>query len=176
MSSIALIRIIVVTIVALVLSTHSLPVHSQCPADNTTEKKMQVYDITDYGAIADGSTDCRPAMSKLLEDLGNSENATIIFPKGNYYLETGIYPGHTGSFGSLFNISQLKNLTIDGKGSELIFGGIKGVFHFTGCENVRIQDFSIDWKRPPFSVGEVVSSEDGSFVVEVFDEYPVEGG
>ncbi|MGB9619613.1 MAG: hypothetical protein ACPL7K_04295, partial [Armatimonadota bacterium] len=94
-------------------------------------------------------------------------------PKGRYDFFAGSNPQNPGV---LFPVSDLKGLTIDGKGSELIVHGLTSVLSFNNCTRLTIRNLTIDWDRPPYSLGKVIAVEGKHFDVEIEPEYPVKGG
>lgn len=97
----------------------------------------------------------------------------LVFEKGRYEFTPGTNP-KWGGYGIIFH--SPRNLTIDGQGSEFVFNSRMGGFYFHGAENINLVNLAIDWKRPPFSVGEVLESREKEFDVRIWDEFPVEGG
>lgn len=97
----------------------------------------------------------------------------IVFSKGRYDFFAGANPNNP-VVAMPFN--AMKNLEIDGQGAKLIFHGVTSCMQFSNCEGVTVKNVAIDWDRPPFSVGKVLTSEPKFFDVEVFDEFPVKGG
>lgn len=47
--------------------------------------------ITDFGAVADGQTNCKPAIDKAIDQLSESGGGKIIFPKGIYFCKGPIH-------------------------------------------------------------------------------------
>lgn len=97
----------------------------------------------------------------------------LVFQPGRYDFFDGANPKNPHVS---MPFDEIRNLDIDGQGAEFIFHGLTSPMQFTKCENINVRNFSIDWDRPPFSVGKVVAAEPKSFDVEVFDEFPVKGG
>lgn len=137
---------------------------------------------------------------KCLEELRNISSAikgkkdiNIIFQKGTYDLkdERAVkefkqlmegnldYDTHWGKYGIPYNVGVLfedvKNLVIDGNDSILMMHGLLSPFTFKNCKNVIFKNITIDWKRPPFSVGEIQSINGDEIKVKIFDEFPVVG-
>lgn len=100
-----------------------------------------------------------PVIKKQIEQLHNEQktNQEIILPKGVYHF----YPD--GSFQKelyisnhdqdnpkqvAFYLENLKNLSIDGNGSEFIFHGTMIPFVMKNCQNVTLKNFSIDFELP----------------------------
>ncbi|MBS1521364.1 MAG: right-handed parallel beta-helix repeat-containing protein [Bacteroidetes bacterium] len=86
------------------------------------------YNIIDYGAIADGKTDCGPVINKILSILPAS-GGTILIPEGDFYVNTTInvtknFITITGlNSGERSNVDvSVGTLTNPGGGSKLILG------------------------------------------------------
>ena len=135
-----------------------------------------IVDVTHFGAVADDGKDDTAAVKAAIAECARRSPATLVFPRGRYdfFPETDFKTA--GHVPALFAVSNAKCLTIDGRGSTLMFHGITSVFGFGECANTVVKDLTIDWERPPFSIGSVEASEGNHFDVRVFDEYPVEGG
>ena len=133
----------------------------------------RVYDITRFGAVASDGKDDTAAVLAALKECRNSPKSKLVFPRGTYNFSAGANPN---SPNYLFNLEGYSHLTIDGGGSQFVISGLTGVFRLTGCKSTTLANFSIDWDRPPFSVGEVIEAEGDRFDVRVRDAYPVKGG
>lgn len=119
------------------------------------------------------------------------ENKTdkIVFPKGIYPVScatgdqdfedimTEKIPQRTllDHTNILMALDGLKNITIDGQGSTLMFNGMVQPFDFNNCKNITILNLNIDWKRPLFSEGVVRLVKQNMLEVEIFPEYPMKG-
>ncbi|NOU35579.1 MAG: hypothetical protein HOO88_02205 [Kiritimatiellaceae bacterium] len=74
----------------------------------------------------------------------------------------------------LFDLVGVNNLTIDGQGATLVFHGEMLPVRMVECRNVKLLNFSIDWKRPFFTQGLVLKSGADFVEVEVDTEkYPL---
>lgn len=104
--------------------------------------------------------DAMTAVKRLIADLQHREQQRpirIVFPKGRYdiYQDSAfvrtyyisnhdqINPRKVG-----FALENLKNVTLDGQGSELIFHGRMIPFSIIDSENITLKNFSIDFKVP----------------------------
>jgi len=134
---------------------------------------MTTIDVTAFGAVANDGKDDTAAVLAAIKQCPKTGPTTLVFPKGRYDFSAGANPENANS---LFPIAGVSDLTIDGRGSEFIFRGYTGPFAFANCANLTIRNLTIDWDRPPFSMGKVLAAEDKHFDVEVFPEYPVTGG
>lgn len=104
----------------------------------------------------------------------------IVVPKGRYEF----YPDYAneryvfisnndeGLKRVVFLWDELKNVELDGQGSEFVFHGYTCPFVLSRCENVVFKNFSIDWDRPFHSEGEILAVADDSFDVRFSEEYP----
>lgn len=130
-------------------------------------------DVTNFGAAADdGASDTR-AVIAALEETRRHRASVVVFPKGRYDFFGEDKPSGQGP---LFEMKDLRNVTIDGGGSTFMFHSYNvGAFHFNGCSNVTVRNFTIDYVRPPYSLGRIVACDEKSFDVEVEKEYPVSG-
>ena len=136
------------------------------------ENAMRI-DVTSTGAIPNDGNDDTMAVLAAFDKCKAEKAGGVVFPKGQYHFRAGANPAipHMN-----LPMGDVKDIVIDGQGSELIFDGITSCFGFSNCENVTIQNFTIDWARPTFSVGTIIAGGDDWFEVQVFDEYPVKGG
>ena len=56
--------------------------YEQAPARFATKAKL--FNVVDYGAVADGETDCTFALAAALEDAGKNGGGIVYLPEGNY--------------------------------------------------------------------------------------------
>lgn len=75
-----------------------------------------------------------------------------------------------------FLLSHRRDLTIDGNGTTLLFSGLIRPFELDGCRRITLKNLTIDWERPPFSCGRVLSSDGNGIRVRLDDGYPLRGG
>ncbi len=144
--------------------------------------------------ISNSLSDSWTAFSRIKESISNiSDGSTVVFEKGIYNVSN-----QKGNelFDSLMNgkisatdygawrdnknifvgVSCKKDITIDGNGAEIVFSGLVNAFDFSNCENLTVKNISIDWSRPLFSVGTIISSDKDGIIAEVDPEYPIAGG
>lgn len=70
-----------------------------------------------------------------------------------------------------FVLRHVKNVIIDLGGAKLVFHGRIMPFAVFDCENISFRNFSIDYDRPFYTQGTVLSSEPGNVVLEVPEEF-----
>lgn len=119
------------------------------------QKSLQ---ITDFGAKPDSWNNAVPAIKKALEFYRGQENVILNFPKGRYDLWSSFREDKSSDTG--LYMKDLKNITIEGNGSELIFHGCMSIALIYSCENITFQNFSVDWDRPFLSQARIVQATD----------------
>ena len=130
-------------------------------------------DVTTLGALPDDGKDDTLAVAAALEKCKTDKSRALVFPKGRYDFHEGANPA---SPRMSLPVADMHNTVIDGQGSQLIFHGITGCFTFDQCTGVTVKNMTIDWERPPFSVGTITAADREWFEVDVFPEFPVDGG
>ena len=142
----------------------------------------QTYDLSDYGLAPDRSENSSPLMAKALEEIAETHDplrpAVITLPKGRY----DFYP--EGSSERVYYISNhdqdnpkkvgialenLKNVTFDGQGSELIFHGRMLPVSLLNSENCTLKNFSVDFENPHIAQVKILENdaENGTITYEV---------
>lgn len=116
--------------------------------------------FSEFGASASATENASPASVKLvahLAELNGKTPQTVLIPKGTYHFhEDGaaersyyisnhdqVNPKRVG-----LALENLKNVTIDGQGSQLVFHGRMVAISLINCENVTLKNFSIDFEPP----------------------------
>lgn len=116
--------------------------------------------FSQFGGQPDTKENASPAVEKLIDYLKarlDTSMLTICFEKGRYdFYEAGAFereyyisnhdqvnPKKVG-----FAIEKLKNIIIDGKGSDFIFHGRMIPFALLGNSNVKLKNINIDFEIP----------------------------
>ena len=149
--------------------------------------------MSNYGVIPNTGEDCTAAVQAVFEQLSGTQNVRLVFTKGRYTFKDG---KAESDFRSLMNgtlspntfwgkpespynraitINNTNGIEIDGQGATFIFHGLIQPFEFRNCSNVILKNISIDWDRPLFSNGTVLSIENDTAVIEFDAVYPLEG-
>lgn len=113
-----------------------------------------------------------------LEARQDTSHLTVIFPKGTYHFyEEGTFTkeyyisnhDQTNPKAVAFALENLKNVTIDGQGSEFIFHGRMVPFSILNSQNIILKNFSIDFEIPAFRQLTIllVNKENGEVEVEI---------
>jgi hypothetical protein len=142
------------------------------------EKANKIINAEDYGLRTD--KDAVPALRKALEACIEQNATKLIIPKGIYkclpdkatekYVR--VSNNDNGMKRIVFPLEGIKNLEIDGQGASFIMNSQMMTFDIEGCENITLRNFSIDWNKPFYFQGEVVSRNEStnSFDLKVFEE------
>lgn len=141
-----------------------------------------VYNLADYGLRPDSAFNNSPLMARALAeiraDVEGKRDVKIVLPKGRYEF----YP--EGANDRIYYISNhdqdnpkrvgialenVKNVTFDGQGSDLIFHGRMLPVSLVGSENCTLTNFSIDFATPHITQATVVSNDtvSGTIVYEL---------
>lgn len=141
-----------------------------------------VYNLADYGLKPDSAFNNSPFMARALAEIAvdakDKSDIQIILPKGRYEF----YP--EGASDRVYYISNhdqdnpkrvgiamenLKGVTFDGQGSDLIFHGRMLPVSLVGSENCTLANFSIDFALPHITQAQVVSNDTvaGTIVYEL---------
>lgn len=130
--------------------------------------------------------DYTPVVTKILSD-NPKGNVRILFGKGVYpfYPERGarefltLSNNDSGDKRIAFLIKDMRNVTIEGDGSDFMFHGCMVPFAVKGSSNVTIKGVSVDYDYSWTFEGTVLSSDpvSRSFTVKVFPDtkYRIEG-
>ena len=124
---------------------------------------MKVLNVKDYG-IFPGVKERKNTwyLRKMVEGCEYQEATEIFFPAGEYhfypdyaYEETLCISNHDADTVKriVFCLKHLKNVTIRGEESLLIFHTEEIPFYLYQCENISIEGICIDYERPTFSEG-----------------------
>ncbi len=144
------------------------------------EENVTTIDVTDFGADPGGKSDSAEAVIKALDEAeriqeeSSDESIVISFPKGEYQIypdkaeERELYVSNTVGADTTYKdkkigilVEDLKNITIDGNGSDFIFHGKMTTFAAIRSENVTFEEFSVDFAVPTV-VDVTVEETDGN--------------
>lgn len=123
----------------------------------------KVIDVAGYGIKPNSRLNIEPIVRKILREHTGNSPVTIKFEPGRYdfwphHQEEALFMPTIG-----FNLTGLKDVTIDGAGAEFIFHGRMMPFRLENSVNIQLKNFSIDWDRPFISQARIVLAAD-SFV------------
>lgn len=98
--------------------------------------KLPEYNIMDYGAVADGKTDCGPVINKIINILPAS-GGTILIPQGEFFINTTVNVNK--NFVTIMGLNSGERSNVDvpvgtltnpGGGSKLILGSAAAAITF----------------------------------------------
>jgi len=130
------------------------------------------FHVRDFGAKGDGKTDDGSAIRKAVAAaVAAAPGARVVFEKRRYRLGKANVDYHVA-------LKEVKGLTIEGNGAELINNPWNNIVKLDTCEDVTVRGFVIDCYPLPFTQGTIteVDAETGSFLLKVHEGYdnPVE--
>jgi hypothetical protein len=144
-----------------------------------------IINVKDYGARPGSYENVVPALKLAIEACKNQSDAVLVFPEGRYDFWPDnsnlkkLSPWDKNEINVGMCLEKLKNLTMEGNGSEFIFHGKMVPLALTGCENIKLRNFTIDWDRPLISQG-VIRDVTDEFIDLSIDKaaypYVVENG
>ncbi|WP_316816682.1 right-handed parallel beta-helix repeat-containing protein [Pedobacter nyackensis] len=125
----------------------------------------QTIEVATFGVVPNSFADATEGVKKAIEASKDQERTIINFPKGRYDFwpdqatEANYYISNTSSEKEfpvkkqrigLF-LKGLKNVTIEGNGSEFVFHGKMITWVLDNSENISIQNLAINYERPGMS-------------------------
>lgn len=150
------------------LSVLSLSLVLSC----TTLSAQKVYEISAFGLKANSSKNASPvlqkALAKIKAEYKEGEKVILRFPEGRYeFHEKGAavreyyISNHDQTNPKKVGIAleDMKNLTLDGQGSEFVFHGRMLPFSLLRSENCLLKNFSIDFENPHIAQVKIVEND-----------------
>jgi hypothetical protein len=132
--------------------------------------------INDFGLNPDTRANSVLFIRKALEICKTKDNPVLVFPKGRYdfwpqYAIEKLYYESNSDVIPLRRcailIENMKNLTIDCKGSDFIFHDRIQPFTIDKSQNILIQNVSIDWDIPLTAQAEVMDVTDSYIDISI---------
>lgn len=150
------------------LSVLSLSLVLSC----TTLSAQKVYEIPAFGLKANSSKNASPvlqkALAKIKAEYKEGEKVILRFPEGRYeFHEKGAavreyyISNHDQTNPKKVGIAleDMKNLTLDGQGSEFVFHGRMLPVSLLRSENCLLKNFSIDFENPHIAQVKIVEND-----------------
>jgi hypothetical protein len=135
----------------------------------------KVVSVTEYGAAPGSGNNTVHAIRTALYLNKKEESLVLRFPQGRY----DFWPDSANNNTRGFSLFKRKNIVIEGNHSQFVFHGRMAPLFLDSCENIRLQDFSIDWERPYFSQA-VIQETTADYVTIAIDKdaypYVIENG
>lgn len=150
------------------LSVLSLSLVLSC----TTLSAQKVYEISAFGLKANSSKNASPvlqkALAKIKAEYKEGEKVILRLPEGRYeFHEKGAavreyyISNHDQTNPKKVGIAleDMKNLTLDGQGSEFVFHGRMLPVSLLRSENCLLKNFSIDFENPHIAQVKIVEND-----------------
>lgn len=144
-------------------------------------QKQNRVSVADYGAVPDSREDAVIPIIEAIKACKSNKASVLFFPKGRYdlYAKNAVQkeyfisntstaeecPSRIKTIGML--LEGMKNLTIEGNGSLLMFHGKMITFSFDHCENIILQNIAMDFERPTMSEFTILNSSADAVEVQV---------
>lgn len=139
---------------------------------------QKVVNALDYGLNQEN--DATPVINKAILACKLQKAEKLIIPKGIYHFYSDkateeylhIANNDEGLKRIAFPIRDFQNFEIDGQGSVFIMHGQMIAFDFKQSQNIKLKNFSVDWNKPFYFQGKVISTDPvtNSFVLQPFNE------
>ena len=145
---------------------------SACSAPDTT-----IY-LKDY--LDESSTeDAMPAIRAALADCAIKKASTLVLPgdtlnikPAQAFEEYQYISNNDPSMKRIaFQLQDVKDFTVDGNGTVLLFSGHISPFNLERCSGITVKDLTIDFKRAFVSEGRITAVGKGFFEVQFPDHY-----
>ena len=145
----------------------------------------RIINVKDYGAKPGSLENVVPALKLAIHACKNQSESVLVFPQGRYdfwpdqCFKEKLSPWDTKAMDIGIYLDGMKNLTVEGNGSEFVFHGKMVPVSISHCENIKLTNFNIDWDRPLISQGEIqnVTDEFIDFTIDkVAYPYIIENG
>jgi len=140
-----------------------------------------VVDVTTFGAIPNSNQDATIALQKAIAFCKEHQAKKLVFPKGRYdfFATSAIQkeyfisntssetecPSKIKNVGLLFE--GIHHLTIEGNGSLFVLHGKMISFALDHCNDITLQNVSVDYERPTMSEFTIEQSADSLIEVTV---------
>lgn len=136
---------------------------------NNNSNAQDIVSIADFGVKPNTRADISVAVKNALAFCASKAGSRLVFPKGTYHF----YSDTVKNLCVGLYIKGSKNIVIDGNGSTFVFHGRMNVASVRESDNIRFENFSVDWERPYISQGQYVNYTHGYIDIK-FDKskYP----
>lgn len=121
--------------------------------------------VADFGALPNDGKNDELAILSAIDSYKGSQSAKLVFELGTYDIGGGKKNERGHSQPSL-DIKNIKNMTIEGNGAELIGHDFSSMFNFMDCHNITIKNLTVDWNPVPFTQGKVLKVGDDYVDIE----------
>lgn len=147
--------------------------------------------LKEHGIVA-GCSDLNAKLNALLDTLDSKQSYTLIFDGGEYHLPVETAVSKVAYMTNTMGINEMNppnrkigielvnrhNITLDGRGSSLIYYGRMTEFVLTKCTNIGIINFNVDFHKATVAEFTVtkVDGNDVTFIPCPDSEWEIVGG
>ncbi len=150
-------------------------------SENNSIEGKTVY-LKDYLSGNAASSDATMAIRQALSDVKKHKASTLVLPGGELKIRSDKafekYQFISNNDESLkriaFQLDGVDNLTIKGNNTSLIFTGFISAFNLENCQNITIEDLSIDYTRTFNSEGIITNVFEGGIDVKFPENYLID--
>ncbi|MCM1501954.1 MAG: right-handed parallel beta-helix repeat-containing protein [Bacteroidales bacterium] len=140
--------------------------------------QRSVY-LSDFMTAEEQQEDAMGAIRMAIEECRRTNATELILPEGTLRIRADKayekYQFISNNDESLkriaFDLEGMKNLTVKGQGTKLLFSGFISPFSLEGCKNVKIENLSIDFTRTFHSEGIIEAVGTDCLDIRFPDEY-----
>jgi polygalacturonase len=139
-----------------------------------------VINVSEYGVEKNNGSDSTYGVYQAIQAAKKQGATKVVFPKGKYDFygdraaEKLVYISNNdpGTKRIVFPLYNVKNLEIDGQGSEFIFHGGINPFVVDHSSNVKISNFSLDFSRSFHSEAKILATGEGYLDIHISEQFP----
>lgn len=139
----------------------------------------EIVYLSDYLEDGQAQIDAMPAVRMALEECRNTNASKLVLPEGVLRLRADMayekYQFISNNDESLkriaFDLEGMKDFTVSGQDTKLLFTGFISPFSLEGCRNVKIEGLSIDFTRTFHSEGIIEAVGEGYLDIRFPDDY-----
>ena len=129
---------------------------------------MKKITLSEFGVFANTGKDATPALRQAIAKCAATKATHLIIPKGKY----DFYPA-TSPNNCIAALHGVRDLTVDGEGSEFIIHAIVNLFDVLNCERLTIKNMVVDYEEMTHSMATITVVTPTYFEAMVHPEYPI---
>lgn len=135
------------------------------------------FNVAEYGLTPNSSINATPVVAKILEEIKQyGKSASLVFPKGTYqfapdknnqreYYISNHDQDNPKNVG--IPIEGLKNLTVEGNGSDFLFSGRMIPLSIINGEGCTLKNFSVDFPKPHIAQAKIVKNDTVNGLIDI---------
>lgn len=137
-----------------------------------TFEGLPVFNVSDFGAIGDGSTDDMAAIQSTVAAAVANGGGIIRLDGAATYRVVGL-SDLTNEY--LFDLANSQNIRIEGNGASIILHPPDSLFRIDEANNIEISGLSMDYQPKPYYQGTITQIDVGNMFIDINvpERYPV---